>query len=170
MAKLSSWLQMLEKGTQKLNEGAQKLNDGAQRMNAASQRYLEKTKLRAKYQTSADIEIKTEGFIDELEREVMLEAAVAEEQWQHELAMELRADPLVAELFPAAYKALEESILKGDSPEAAKGLAAKRHIQQLSLETAKADAERERKFRANPELRKHYEAALKFLREDVANE
>lgn len=153
--KESKFLSRLNHWAQELEKAAGKVRDSSHETNLKAKRYLERTE----YEVAARTHIKTEGFANDLEREVMLSAAKGERNRKHELESELDSDPLLKMLYEREFNRLRVKVGERFA-ESVGGLA---KLEAGALASARICVEVERACEADPNYRRLYEESLAEL-------
>lgn len=145
-------------GAKALEQGTRQLADVSLRMNRAA-RDLAK---RAEYEAAARIAIKTAGFTDDIERDVMLKAASKERARRARLLERLESDSsgLLSKFFAEALGELRNTCPDEARIYTVEGNA---RVEETALEIACVRADIEQILDANPAYRVMYEESLRGL-------
>lgn len=155
MTKNSKFFSGLTHWAQKLERASDKFAQVSRDTNLKARRYAK----RAEYEVAAKTRIKVDGFVDDLEREVMLGAADRERIRRRELEAELDSDPLLKMLYERELNQLRVEV--GERfVESVDGLA---KLEAGALTSAKICVEIERACEADPDYRRLYEESLAEL-------
>lgn len=147
-------------GAKALEEGTRQLEDVSLRMNHAAHDLAKQ----AKYEAAAGIAIKTAGFTDDIERNVMLKAASKERARRARLLARLDSDSS-GSLSKFFAEALQE--LRDACPDKARlyTIEGNAGIEETALKFAELRAETKRMLDADPAYRALYEESLRELGE-----